>query len=294
MLVFELLDEESPGHIQVRNQVEVFLQSNERRCVTLMSHFLKKDSKILYIVDEKNKMWGVVSLTENGQLAHCIEDSKAVQALRDYFAENPVKKIFSIMGEKKYTEELEKVFLSLNSLIAHNSVDYYLMEYDSFVAEQVLLTVKDDPHKRQFLSKCHIFKCKESDFNQVFPLQKAYELEEVVIDPRTYSEKSTRILLTRAIANQSVFALRYDGKIIGKASFNAFGKNYIQLGGIYTDGGYRNNGVATLLVKTLSLQLKKADKKTVLFVKKSNRKAISVYENCGFHVFADYKISYYI
>ena len=104
----------------------------------------------------------------------------------------------------------------------------------------------------------------------MLPIQKAYELEEVVIDRESFNEQNCRILLRRNIQSGIVFGVRYNNRIIAKASINAEGENCIQLGGIYTDISFRNKGIATYLVRTLSNRFKKNKKDVVLFVKNSN------------------------
>lgn len=293
MLIFELLNAEGPGFLQVRNQVYDFLLANEHKCVSLVSHFQKKDTKILYILDERNVLWGVISISPGGQILHCLESDVVLPVLEQYFSLFKPQKLFSIIGEKRYTEALGKIFLKQMGVVSKSSVDYMLMEYNQSVAEEVALKAKIDSKKRAFLADCEIFDCRDSDFDALYPLQKAYEIEEVITSQDTFNEKNTRILLRRSLQNNEVFAVRYNGRIIAKASINATGENCIQLGGIFTDSNFRNRGVATYLVKTVTQRFIKNKKTIVLFVKKVNSTAINVYQNCGFATFSDYKIIYF-
>lgn len=293
MLIFELLTDDGPNTLQVRNQVLDFLLANEHKCVSLVSHFIKKDTKILYILDERNVIWGVLSVSSGGQILHCLESDVVLPVVQEYFTVEKPQKLFSIIGEQKFTDEIAKIFLKLYGTVPKATNEYILMEYNQAMAEQAALEAQHDLKKRAFLSECKIFDCTDSDFDALFPIQKAYELEEVVVDKNNYSEKNSRILLRRSIQNGEVFAVRYNSRIVAKASINAKGENCIQLGGIFTDTTLRNRGIATFLVKTLTQRFKKQGKVIVLFVKKVNAVAINVYKNCGFVQFADYKILYY-
>ena len=293
MLIFELLNNDGPGFMQVRNQVLDFLLANEHKCVSLVNRFLKKDTRILYILDERNVIWGVLSISSGGQILHCLESEVVLPIIKEYFKVARPEKIFSIIGEQKYTEEIAKILLQLFGTVPKSATDYSLMEYNQSIAEAAALKEKTDSRKRAFLAGCQIFDCKDSDFDALFPIQKAYEIEEVLINKNDFNEKNCRILLRRSIQAGEVFAVRYNDRIIAKSAINANGQNCIQLGGIFTDSGFRNKGIATYLVKFLTQRFKKEGKTIVLFVKKVNSTAISVYLNCGFTSFGDYKILYY-
>ncbi|MBQ4378459.1 MAG: GNAT family N-acetyltransferase [Treponema sp.] len=288
MLIFELMTDDGPGTLQIRQNILDFLLTNEHKCVSLVSRFLKRDTKILYILDERNIIWGVLSISAGGQILHCLESDSILPDIEEYFVANRPEKLFSIIGEQKYTNEIAKIFLKRFGTVPKSQTDYALMEYNETVVNE-----KTDPKKNAFIRNCEVFDCKDSDFDAVFPIQKAYEFEEVLIDKSKFNEKNSRILLRRSIQSGEVFAVRYNNKIVGKASVNAKGQNCIQLGGIFTEMGFRNHGIATHLVKTLARRFKSEGKTIVLFVKKTNTTAIDVYKNCGFMPFNDYKILYY-
>ncbi|MBQ9205592.1 MAG: GNAT family N-acetyltransferase [Treponema sp.] len=293
MLIFELMNDDGPNTAQIRSQILKFLLANEHKCVSLVSRFLKNDARFFYILDEKNVIWGVLSISSGGQILHCLESDAVMPTVQEFFSLNKPQKLFSIIGEQKYTDAIAKIFLKLYGTVPKAVNEYILMEYNHTLAEQAALAEKVDARKKSFLADCEIFDCKDSDFDALFPIQKEYELEEVVVDKSTFSEKNCRILLRRSLQDGGIFGVRYNNRIIAKASINAKGENCIQLGGIFTDMTLRNRGIATFLVKTLTQRFKKEGKTIVLFVKKVNVPAINVYRNCGFMPFSDYKILYY-
>ena len=293
MLIFELQDGDGLNTLEIRQHILKFLLANEHKCVSLVSRFLKKDSKILYILDERNSIWGVLSISSGGQILHCLESEAVMPIVQEYFSLFKPAKLFSIIGEQKYTDAIAKIFLKLYGTVPKAVNEYVLMEYNQALAEQAALAEKSDSKKKAFLEDCEVFDCKDSDFDALFPIQKAYELEEVVVDKSNFNEKNCRILLRRTLQDGGIFGVRYNKRIIAKASINAKGQNCIQLGGVFTEVTLRNRGIATFMVKTLTQRFKKEGKTIVLFVKKVNVTAQNVYRNCGFSPFSDYKILYY-
>ena len=81
MIIFELMNDDGPNTVQIRNQLLKFLLANEHKCVSLVSRFLKKDTRIFYILDEKNIIWGVFSISSGGQILHCLESESVVPVL---------------------------------------------------------------------------------------------------------------------------------------------------------------------------------------------------------------------
>lgn len=293
MLIFEVMNDDGPNSMQIRQQVLNFLLTNEHKCVSLMARFLKKDTKILYILDERNSIWGVLSVSKGGQILHCLESESILPAIHEYFAVERPQKIFSIVGEQKYTDAIARIFLQLYGTVPKAANEYNLMEYSQAAEEEAILASVPDSKKNAFLADCEVFDAKDSDFDMMFPIQKFYELEEVVVDKKSFNEKNSRILLRRAIQAGEVFGVRYNDRIVAKASVNAKGEKCVQLGGISTDMTFRNRGIATYLVRNLTKRFKKEGKTIVLFVKKVNMTAINVYKNCGFTSFSDYKITYF-
>ncbi|WP_407426616.1 GNAT family N-acetyltransferase [Treponema sp.] len=287
MAVRELLDS-SPE--EKRSQILNFLIFHEEKCVSLVSRFLKKDAKIFYIPDSLNeeKILAVFSYSAGGQILHCFDFTDKNQAdkihseLTVHFKKNPVNNLFSIIGESSGTNFLTEFFFNIYGVLPETTIDYSLMKYYS------------NQKKIDFPYQYRIIQCTEEDLENVFPLQKKYELEEVVVDKSTYKEKNTRIILQRALKSRDVFAMSLDGKnFVSKLSFNAKGINCIQLGGIYTDEAFRNRGIAGFFVKNICDKILGERKTPVLFVKNKNSIAFNVYKNCGFEVFGEYKIVYY-
>ncbi|HUI72947.1 MAG TPA: GNAT family N-acetyltransferase [Spirochaetia bacterium] len=133
----------------------------------------------------------------------------------------------------------------------------------------------------------------ESDADALFPLQRAYELEEVVVDPRHFSDAQCLKLLRKTLREELVFVVLKDGVPLAKAATNARGFVVDQIGGVFTVPEARGRGLGRLVVSELLKRVLREKEGACLFVKKRNRPAISLYERLGFSPVTDYVISYY-
>jgi hypothetical protein len=133
----------------------------------------------------------------------------------------------------------------------------------------------------------------ETDADSLFPLQKAYELEEVVVDPHHFNDAQCLKLLRKTLREELVFVAEMDGIPLAKAATNARGFTVDQIGGVFTVPDMRGKGLGRLVVSELLKRVLREKEAACLFVKKRNRPAISLYERLGFAPVTDYLISYF-
>jgi len=138
-----------------------------------------------------------------------------------------------------------------------------------------------------------IIACGPSLLKRLIPLQIAYEKEEVVFDLLTYSEEASILSLKKNLKEQEIFALEVDGRLASKAATNARGKNYVQLGGVFTVKEQRGKGYGKMVVSHFLKAMAALNKKVVLFVKPQNLPAIKLYLSCGFEKIGAYNIQYF-
>jgi hypothetical protein len=142
-------------------------------------------------------------------------------------------------------------------------------------------------------SRLRVRRADINDADDLFPLQKGYELEEVILDPVHFSESNCMRLLKAALKDEVVFVAELDGVPVAKAATNARGFDVDQVGGVYTVPGARGKGIGAVVVGALLVELFAEKSSACLFVKKRNRPAIALYDRLGFGPVTDYVISYY-
>ena len=138
-----------------------------------------------------------------------------------------------------------------------------------------------------------IMRCTENDIENLFEIEKNYLQDEVAVRGQKVSDAEVSMRLRQILKNQLYFALISDDRIVSKAYTNAIGKNWIQIGGVYTLFQFRQNGYAALTVSTLCKRILQANKNISLFVKTKNLPAQQLYKKIGFSFHSDYKIVYF-
>ena len=138
-----------------------------------------------------------------------------------------------------------------------------------------------------------IMRCTENDMENLFEIERNYLQDEVAVRGQKVSDAEVSMRLRQILKNQLYFALISDDRIVSKAYTNAIGKNWIQIGGVYTLFRFRQNGYAALTVSTLCKRILQAHKNISLFVKTKNLPAQQLYQKIGFTFHSDYKIVYF-
>lgn len=272
-----------------RNFLETldFLKKNEKFCVSLTSHFLKNrkpcfpDKNIHCWVLETSHIEGIFAISDYGLLLQYIP-----------LTANDV----SMEVAHKIAKIIKHYPLYCLTGIA-NGCDFFRQILDmterELIAFQLMELQKELPTPLLTKNWISIQKATVDDLDEIFPLQKKYELEEVIPQWDEFNEKNCKIHL-RAILKKNIhFILKEYGNSIAKVGTNAEGFHYAQIGGMYTVPEKRQQGYATVLLKQFLIYLNKKGYKTVLFVKNANKNAYSLYKKIGFDSIADFSIVYY-
>lgn len=193
--------------------------------------------------------------------------------------------INTVMGEKDPVRKImESCFPEIRHTEGKNTFSYHSMvlEPENFVQPAILE------------NNIIIRPASPRDLESILPLQKSYEIEEVLPDPCMYSSSSSRQNLLSILNREiSVVAVK-DGEIIAKANTNGTGFVYSQIGGVYTVPRFRGMGIATATVSLLIDMIIKSGKQISLFVKTGNHAAIRVYLKLGFRQVCEFQITYFL
>lgn len=202
-----------------------------------------------------------------------------------------IMKTGAIMGEENavtsilpfFWRDSDSSYKELNSY----TLNYYIM---TLTSEKLTTIERSDSRK----TETTIRKCMPEDLKKLIPLQKNYEIEEVLPSPYMFSPTASKKNLLDILSRQLIFAAEIPetGEIIAKANTNESGFYHKQIGGVYTVPKYRNLGVATRVVRTLCENIINSNFTPSLFVKKENIAAIRVYEKLGFEKKNSFRITY--
>jgi len=201
------------------------------------------------------------------------------------------RNIYSVMGIKNDVVTAEKL-LKLNP---HTEINYYLMVLtkEDFSKTYNSHGVKDQSKIGYGTGKLNIKRAAVRDVKDLLPLERDYQLEEVIINPKNYNPKFILEAFKKNLAKNIVLFAENDGVPVSKAGTNAQGFYTDQIGGVYTVRQERGKGFAKeVMIRLLSCIFK--EKKTAsLFVKKENIPAVKLYDNLGFKIMNDFRISYF-
>lgn len=187
------------------------------------------------------------------------------------------KNIFCILGVSRDTKTVNN-FLGYS---VSTKIEYVLLKEDKstiFEIEKIFFKIK---------------KAKKRDALQLFPLEKEYLLEEVLIGASELNQRAALLNLQKTCDTQIVFYALSGKKIIAKVNTNGKGIGYNQIGGVYTKPEFRNRGVSTNIMKILLNEIHISGRKAVLYVKKNNKPALALYRKLGFHIIDEY-MAYYV
>ena len=284
---------------QNRNYALDFLIPNEESCVTLISRIVTDVSQnpfFYYILFEKNsvnnekKIRGVIMISKGGLIQHHFENPQELENSNEFQKQLKKllagKKLYCIMGDKNGSSLLiNSICKIFDEKLPYENREYLLLKYHPENLPDFL--IEEKPHFHE------IVKCNPSNLEDLFELQKNYDIVEVLPPGKEFNEVNCKTLLQKNLETQMIYALKIEKKFVAKAGSNAIGKNFIQLGGVFTDEKFRGQGLAQILIKELCKTIRNMNKEPVLFVQVKNESAKRAYRKVGFVYQSDYTICYY-
>ena len=273
-----------------------FVLPYEKLCIGLVSHILCGDSSF-FLVQEHGVSRGAFSFSKGGQIFHCLPDAygekrgSLFRALLDFFRSRQQHDLFNVIGEEEGTNLVTQALVSATGRKIQHEQHYALLEQktSAFGRDRHAFF----PTMRDEYEKLAVLRCSPDMIDSLFPLQLAYEKEEVLWQNEPADERVIHLSFHRALRTQQIFALSKNGAFITKGGTNAWGKKYVQLGGIYTLPSERGRGYASELLRYISAEMKRQEKKMVLFAKTENAPALHLYEKCGFAKIGRFEIIYF-
>lgn len=294
------------------NMTKMFVESNEKYSVALsaMISAIKSPDPVaphgdvfcIFKLENGNKsLEGVFGITHGELILHnipCLFENSPLH--KDSVKFNDIRSklllqishiikshsIFSIMGESESSD----LFCAATGKNPSCKRTYTLMEYLSKTAETDFsrFSPKSLLPKELFMRVCTPL-----DTEALYPLQKEYDIVEVLPPGIEHNEFTCKMGLKRNLAHHLIYAVFYRNKPVAKAGTNAMGTFYYQLGGVFTLKEWRNKHLARAAVGILVKEALAHGKKTVLFVKTQNEPAKKAYIHAGFVPCGNYEICYF-
>jgi ribosomal protein S18 acetylase RimI-like enzyme len=269
---------------------EAFLRSREVFCVTAISRFLHRD----FLRDHVWALSGGVSVDGVSAVsALLIQSRRTLFPVLGGNRDVPIPRnlnrflrkisVHAIQGLRDEADVFEQALARLGHVPAER-IDYNLMSLDRGPDPGALAAGPPG----LVLRKPEI-----PDGEALFPLQAAYEQEEVLPRGAVFNPAACRLSLEHIVTREHALAAELDGRIVGKINTNAESFSRFQLGGVYVLPQYRGRGIATRMAAALVQRLVSRGKGVTLFVKERNPAARAVYSRIGFAVTGDYRICYY-
>ncbi|MDR1444909.1 MAG: GNAT family N-acetyltransferase [Treponema sp.] len=265
--------------------VEDLLYRRELFCVSACSRFLYRERF-------SSQLWGFSNPGDSltALLLHSKGTLFPVSNSRDTAAFGPsllyfLKKnyIHAVQGLREDVLALEKVMEDTGRQ-SIDEIDYDLMILDNGPSPETL---------RAGPPGLSIRKPELWELDDIFPLQSAYETEEVLPRGAVFNAAACRVNLKHILKEETALVAELKGQIIAKANTSAVSFTRAQIGGVFVHPGCRGQGIARRVCAELAGILINAGWGVSLFVKKRNRSAQIVYRSIGFKPIADYRITYY-
>jgi len=275
----------------------LFLKPGEHTSVPFTSRLLnasqKPDSHMLnrntVLIERKSgRITGALMLSPEGIVCPVLSNESSLEPLHRMVNSSSYykKKYLTLMGAVDDISEFEKLFTNKKRL----SVDYKLLcSRSDSLSDRINSYLNLKEASRMDIT---IHRALNSDLEKLMPLRKAYEIEEVILNPNNFNEGSCRRRFALTIDEQAVFYAENRGIPIATSCINACGIDWFQIGGVYTLPEYRGRGISAMLMARLAEHAVSTQKDLTLFVKKDNPAAIKLYSNCGFKKMDGYRISY--
>ena len=254
-----------------------FLLPREWTCVAFTTRIKAAEDSVIYADRDGNSICQAVMFAQHGVVLPVLDPRRESHGFDPLRAQHPVH---SVMGLLEYVRTAQER-LGTHPVVA---IDYHLMTLTKHAFEAI-----DTSETPNILVRT----ATPADSGPLLGLQRGYELEEVLLDPRTFSKKACLARLNQSLSRQIVYLAELHRKPVAKAGTNARGYQVDQLGGVYTEGRHRNRGLARAVVAAVLRHVFRTKPMASLYVKKDNIPALRLYTGLGFEIRRDFRVSYF-
>lgn len=311
-------------------EAAAFIGLHEERSIALMSHLtdgthlhMPEDQFTYYLFrhSRKEPVVAVVCLSENGLVLHHLgdavfaDDALSAAIARDLSGALRHIPLYCILGEARGSEFIR----TCTKKKPRAAIHYQLMTWNApqagtqaLKADNALSADGAALPGQQIMpafsapTGLTLTRCTENDTEALLPLQKEYDLVEVLQEGDEWNEDFCRLTLRKNLRTQRIIGLKAGPQAVkadnalpaspvfaAKAGTNAIGRQWWQLGGVFTRDEFRSKGCAAFLVEQLACMARAEGKRTALFVKEANTPAKAAYTKAHFTPLGPFEIIYY-
>jgi len=198
-----------------------------------------------------------------------------------------LKKIHSIQGLREEVLFLEDAVNNFGKEVS-GFFDYDLMSLDLKSNEQITKSNLSIPGLILRVPRM-------TDLDALFPLQAAYEREEVLHKGSFFHPAACKVNLAHIVSGGRILAAELNGRLIGKINVSGISFTKYLIGGVFVHPDFRGQGIARVMTSHFLSSLLSQDESmgAALFVKKSNIAAQKLYKRLGFKSKNDFRITYF-
>jgi ribosomal protein S18 acetylase RimI-like enzyme len=274
------------ANLEKMNTALDFIKKREKYCVAACAHLLCRQNK-------KKHLWYLPD-TQGRARAVLFHSKRSLFPLFDGNRDTPIPRFMNrflhsihfhlIQGQMQDVEILESAVGSLG-YTPQEIINYHLMVMES--GRHSIGGIKRGP------PGLIVRKPEPAEIDAIFPLQAAYEQEEVLPQGAEFYPPVCRKNLEYIMKKEQMLVACLADRIVGKINTSAASFSRYQIGGVYVHPDYRGLGIAQCMTFALVRLLSTHCRGLSLFVKKHNHTAVRVYDRVGFEIAGDYRISYY-
>lgn len=267
-----------------------FLKKEEWKHATLSTRIRTAGEKPRFGQIADGRMWlkevnhritGAIYISRFGVVLPAYEPVDSTEEDRAFLRQLLVsrrEKLFSIIGTESRIRDLEE-------RMGERSEDSET--YRIFTGNE------GSVHQGEHIPDAVIHEATTGDLEALWPLEKAYQLEEVLRKGSVLNEHSGRRHFFETLKYQIVFYVTLNGRPVAKAGTNARGWNWDQIGGVFVIPELRGSGFARVVMTRLLKAIRDAGKSPCLFVKENNSAALGLYRRLEFTDRGPFRISYW-